>query len=324
MAASPLGSAGRRLVIALGGNAIIPAGQEGTYEQQAAITRETMKQVARLAADGFQVVMTHGNGPVVGNIVLRNDAGMAVHGIPPMPMFVCGADSQGGLGFMLQQTLQNELAELGLKVPVASVVTQVLVDRDDPAFGHPTKPIGPFYDEEQAQRLRDENGWTIVKDAGRGWRRVVPSPAPVEVIEWEAIRTLVEAGVLTIATGGGGVPVIRNDEDRLEGIDAVIDKDRASALLGGLIGADVLIIVTQVEKVCLHFGQPDEQALERLTADEAAALLAAGEFPAGSMGPKIESAITFLAAGGREVIITSPEHILTAVDGKRGTRIVPS
>jgi carbamate kinase len=324
MPASGGSKGGRRLVIALGGNAIIPKGMEGTYEQQAAITRQTMKQVARLAADGNQVVMTHGNGPVVGNIVLRNDAGMSVHGIPVMPMFVCGADSQGGLGFMLQQSLQNALSVLGLSIPVATVVTQVLVDRADPAFAEPVKPIGPFYDEEQARLLRDENGWTIVRDAGRGWRRVVPSPGPREVIELEAIRTLVEAGVLTIATGGGGVPVIRNDDGLLEGIDAVIDKDRASALLGGLIGAEVLIIVTQVEKVCVRFGQPDEKALDVMTLDEARNLLTEGEFPPGSMGPKIESAVSFLASGGQSVVITSPEHILGALAGDRGTTIIPA
>ncbi len=324
MAASTGTINGRRLVIALGGNAIIPVGQEGTYEQQAAITRATMKQVARLACDGNEVVVTFGNGPVVGNIVLRHDAGMAIHGIPPMPMFVCGADSQGGLGFMLQQALQNALTEMGRDIPVASVVTQVLVDREDPSFADPSKPIGPFYDEDQAQLLRDENGWTIIKDAGRGWRRVVPSPQPREVIEWEAIRTLVNAGVLTMAAGGGGVPVIRNAAGLLEGVDAVIDKDRASSLLGGLIGAEVLVLVTQVEKVCVRFGQPDQEALDRLTVDEAERLLAAGEFPRGSMGPKIEAAISFLAGGGQEAIITSTEHILGALAGKQGTRIVPA
>ncbi len=312
-----------RYVIALGGNAIIPAGLEGTYEQQEAITMATMKQVASMAADGHQIVMTHGNGPVVGNIVLRNDAGMAVHGIPIMPMFVCGADSQGGLGYMLQQSLQNALSEIGLETPVASVVTQVLVDADDAAFDNPTKPIGPFYDEEQAGLLRDENGWTIIKDAGRGWRRVVPSPEPREVVEWEAIRTLVNGGVITIATGGGGVPVIRDDRGFLSGVDAVIDKDRASALLARLIGADVLVIVTQVEKVCVRFGQPDEEALDVMTVEQAKRMLAEGEFPAGSMGPKIEAAVSFLSQGGKAVVITSPEYILDAVVGTRGTTIVP-
>jgi len=313
----------RRIVIALGGNAIIPVGQEGTWEQQSAITRRTMELVAQLAADGHQVVMTHGNGPVVGNIVLRCDAGMAVHGIPPMPMFVCGADSQGGLGFMLQQALQNALRRRGLSQPVAAVVTQVRVDAEDPALARPTKPIGPFYTEEEAERLRLENGWAVVKDAGRGWRRVVASPRPVEVVEWEAIRTLVQSGVLTIAVGGGGVPVVRRADGDLEGVDAVIDKDRASDLLGRLIGADTLAIITQVDKVCARYGKPDQEELDVLPAERAARLLAAGEFPAGSMGPKIEAALSFLAGGGREVVITSPELLLEALAGRGGTRIVP-
>lgn len=311
------------LVIALGGNAIIPVGQEGTYDQQMEITRATMEQVAELAAAGYKIVLTHGNGPVVGNIVLRNDAGMALHGIQPMPMFVCGADSQGGLGFMLQQALQNELHRQSLKVPVATVVTQVLVDGKDPAFDKPTKPIGPFYDEQGAERVRAENGWTLVMDAGRGYRRVVPSPQPREVVEWEAIKTLVDAGVLTIATGGGGVPVVRDEAGMLRGCDAVIDKDRASDLLGRLIGADVLVIITQVAQVCARFGQPDEEALAVLPVSRARQMLADGEFPVGSMGPKIEAAVSFLAAGGQEVLITSPENLLAAVRGEAGTRVVP-
>jgi len=313
----------KRLVIALGGNAIIPVGEEGTFAQQMAITSETMKKVASLAADGHQIVMTHGNGPVVGNIVLRNDAGMALHGIPAMPMFVCGADSQGGLGFMLQQALQNALHDLRLKIPVAAVVTQVLVERHDPAFDRPTKPIGPFYEEADAKQLRRENGWTVVMDAGRGYRRVVPSPQPVEVIEWAAIKALVDAGVLVIATGGGGVPVTRDEAGHLCGCDAVIDKDRASDLLARLIGADILVIITQVARVCLRFGTDQEESLAVLPASQAEELLASGEFPEGSMGPKIEAALSFLGAGGQEVIITSPEHLLDAVAGKHGTRIVP-
>jgi carbamate kinase len=312
----------KRIVIALGGNAIIPVGQEGTYVQQMVITAETMNQVAQLADAGYQVVMTHGNGPVVGNIVLRNDAGMALHGIPPMPMFVCGADSQGGLGYMLQQALQNALTKRGMKTPVASIVTQVLVDENDPAFANPTKPIGPFYDEEGAQKMRAENGWTIVKDANRGYRRVVPSPMPVEVIEWEAIKTLVASGALVIATGGGGVPVLRDADGMLSGCDAVIDKDRASDLLGQLIEADALLIITQVDQVFARFGQPDEEALDVLTASRAQKMLDDGEFPVGSMGPKIEAAISFLANGGKEVMITSPQYLLDAVSHKAGTRII--
>jgi carbamate kinase len=313
----------RRFVIALGGNAIIPAGQDGTYAQQVAVTRQTMAQVAELAAAGHEIVLTHGNGPVVGNIVLRNEAGMAIHGIPPMPMFVCGADSQGGLGFMLQQSLQNALRERGLDIPVAAVVTQVLVDQQDPAFAKPTKPIGPFYDERGAQRLRDENGWTLVMDAGRGYRRVVPSPQPIEVIEWRAIKALLDAGVLTIAGGGGGVPVVRDKQGLLQGCDAVIDKDRASVLLGRLIAADVLAIITSVAQVYAHFGTERQEALDILPVSRAQQMLADGEFPSGSMGPKIEAAIAFLAGGGREVVITSSEHLLKALARDAGTRIVP-
>ncbi len=314
----------RRFVIALGGNAILPVGLEGTFAQQLDITRKTMDTVAMLAGQGHEIVMTHGNGPVVGNIVLRCDAGQALHGIPAMPMFVCGADSQGGLGFMLQQALQNSLKAAGLNYPVASVITQVRVDASDPAFDNPTKPIGPFYAEQQAEEVRAETGWTVVKDAGRGWRRVVPSPKPIEVMEYEAIKAMADAGVLVIAVGGGGIPVVINDAGELEGVDAVIDKDRASDLLGRLIGADTLVIITQVDKVYTRFGQPDQEALDVLTAERAQQMLDNGEFPAGSMGPKIESAVSFLAGGGREVIITSPEEFLNSVEGKGGTRIVPA
>lgn len=314
---------GRRLVIALGGNAIIPAGRKGTYEEQVDLTSRTMDQVAELAGEGNQIVLTHGNGPIVGNIVLRNDAGLSVHGIPPMPLYVCGADSQGGIGFMIQQALQNSLRARGLHRPVAAVVTQVTVDRDDPAFRKPTKPIGPFYDEARAAQMRREYGWTIVEDAGRGWRRVVPSPQPREVVEWEAIQALIEKGAIAIAVGGGGVPVTRDADGDLVGVDAVIDKDRASALLAGLIGADALAIITSVDRVYLRFGRPDAEALDVLPAGRAAELLAAGEFPAGSMGPKIESALAFLGGGGREVVITDPESLHRALHGRAGTRIVP-
>ncbi len=313
----------RRMVIALGGNAILPVGKRGTFDEQVDVTRETMDQVAQLAARGHAIVMSHGNGPVVGNIVLRGDAGEQLHGIPAMPMFVCGADSQGGLGFLIQQALRNSLLQVGLDRTVASVVTQVRVDPEDTAFAHPTKPIGPFYDEEQARLLEQENGWTVVQDAGRGWRRVVPSPRPLEVVEWPAIKALLDAGVLVIAVGGGGIPVIREAGGGLRGVDAVIDKDRASDLLGRLVGADTLMIVTQIERVFVRFGQPDAEALDVLPASRARALLEAGEFPAGSMGPKIESALGFLDSGGREVIITDPASILAAVAGQAGTRIVP-
>ncbi|MDY0109157.1 MAG: carbamate kinase [Candidatus Krumholzibacteria bacterium] len=313
----------RRFVIALGGNAILPVGKRGTFEEQVAVTQQTMAQVAQLAVAGHEIVMSHGNGPVVGNIVLRGDAGEQLHGIPAMPMFVCGADSQGGLGFLIQQALRNALLAAGIDRPVATIVTQVTVDPHDPAFARPTKPIGPFYDEAQARLLEQENNWTVVQDAGRGWRRVVPSPRPLAVVEWPAIKALLDAGVLVIAVGGGGIPVVREPNGQLHGVDAVIDKDRASDLLGRLVGADTLMIVTQIEKVFVRFGQPDAEALEILPASRARRLLAAGEFPAGSMGPKIESALGFLANGGREVIITDPVSILAAVAGRAGTRILP-
>jgi carbamate kinase len=313
----------RRFVIALGGNAILPVGKRGTFAEQVEVTRETMQQVAQLAADGHEIVMSHGNGPVVGNIVLRGDAGEQLHGIPAMPMFVCGADSQGGLGFLIQQALRNALLGVGLDRAVATVVTQVTVDPRDPAFANPTKPIGPFYDEAQARLLEQENGWTVVQDSGRGWRRVVPSPHPLEVVEWPAIKALLDAGILVIAVGGGGIPVVREDDGQLRGVDAVIDKDRASDLLGRLVKADTLMIVTQIDKVQVRFGQPDAESLDVLEASRARQLLADGEFPPGSMGPKIEAALGFLDQGGREVIITDPPSLLAAVQGHAGTRIIP-
>jgi carbamate kinase len=319
----PPAAANRRFVIALGGNAIIPVGQRGLYAEQLALTRHTMDQVAELAAQGHGIVMTHGNGPVVGNIVLRNDAGEQLHGIPPMPMYVCGADSQGGIGYMIQQALQNALRARGIERAVASVVTQVRVDPHDPAFAQPTKFIGPYYDAAQAETLQRELGWRVREDKSRGWRRVVPSPQPVQVIEWPAIKALIDAGVIAVAVGGGGVPVARGADGELYGVDAVIDKDRASDLLGRLIGADTLVIITQIDRVYKRFGESDQEAVEHLPAASARRLLEAGEFPPGSMGPKIEAALSFLRGGGREVVITDASSLLAAIDGRAGTRIVP-
>ena len=310
-----------RFVIALGGNALIPVGKKGTYDDQYQITKGTMHQVAELSKAGHQIVITHGNGPVVGNIFLRNDAGYEKYGIVPMPLFVCGADSQGGLGYMIQQNLQNAMFLQGLDTAVATVITQVLVDRDDPAFANPTKPIGPFYSAEQAEKVAKDFGWDVKEDAGRGWRRVVPSPMPKEVIEFKAIQGLLDAGVLAIACGGGGVPVARCEKGKIEGIDAVIDKDLASELLAELIEADTFVIITQVDRVYRNYGKPDQEGLDRLTSDEARRMYDAGEFPAGSMGPKIESALKFLAAGGKQVIITDPENLSSALRGECGTII---
>ncbi len=310
----------RCLLLALGGNAIIPPGGAGTIEEQVAITETTMAQVVAGLDATTRLVLTHGNGPVVGNIVLRNEA--ARDTIPPMPLDVCGADSQGGLGYMIQQVLKNTLASTGGKREVITVITQVRVDEHDPAFAAPTKPIGPFYRREAADRLRAIRGWQMIEDSGRGYRRVVPSPQPLEIIESDAIRALVAAGVVVIAAGGGGIPVIRRADGALAGVEAVIDKDRSAAVLARTVGADVLVIVTAVDRVAINYKTPQQRDLEVLTADDARRYLEAGEFPAGSMGPKIESAIEFLAAGGSEAIITSPRVLGLALAGRHGTRLV--
>ncbi len=310
------------MLVALGGNAIIPPDRTGTIEEQIAITERTMAEVAAVLDPGTRLVVTHGNGPVVGNIVLRNEAARAT--IPPMPLDVCGADSQGGLGYMIQQVMQNVLRRAGKAHEVATVVTQVRVDAGDPAFQRPTKPIGPFYRREAADRLRVTRGWPMIEDSGRGYRRVVPSPEPLEIIEIGAIRGLLERDVVAIAAGGGGIPVVRQADGSLVGVEAVIDKDRTAAVLARALGIDRLVIVTGVDRVAIGFGTPEQRDLAELAADEARKYLDAGEFPAGSMGPKIEAAIEFLAGGGREAIITSPNTLGLALAGKHGTWIVPA
>jgi carbamate kinase len=315
-----MSASSRRVLITLGGNAILPARGTGTFEEQCAITRLTMEPVAALIRDGARVVLSHGNGPIVGNILIRNEA--ARDQIPPMPLDVCGADSQGGIGYMMQQSLQNELKRLGITdVPVATVVTQVVVDEKDPAFRRPTKPIGPFYTQERARLLAREKGWTIVEDAGRGYRRVVPSPRPLEVIEIAAIRQVVESGGVVIAAGGGGIPVSRQWDGSLHGVEAVIDKDLAGSLLARLLGCEQLVIITAVDRVALHFGTPEQRDLDEAAPDQFAKWMEEGHFPAGSMRPKIQSAIEFVQGGGREAVITSPAMLLEALAGKAGTRI---
>jgi carbamate kinase len=310
----------RRVLITLGGNAILPAGGTGTFEEQCAITRLTMEPVAALIRDGARVVLSHGNGPIVGNILIRNEA--ARDQIPPMPLDVCGADSQGGIGYMMQQSLQNELKRLGLAdVTVATVVTQVVVDEKDPAFRRPTKPIGPFYTQERARTLAREKGWTVVEDAGRGYRRVVPSPRPLEVIEIAAIRNIVESGGVPIAAGGGGIPVARQWDGSLHGVEAVIDKDLAGSLLARLLGCEQLVIITAVDRVALHYGTPQQRELDEATPQQLSRWMEEGHFPPGSMGSKIQSAIEFVQGGGTEAVVTSPEKLLDALAGRAGTRI---
>ncbi len=307
-------------VIALGGNAIIPTTGSGTIEEQRELTATSMRQVADLILGGRRVIITHGNGPIVGNIVERNEA--VKDRIPPMPLDVCGADSQGGIGYMIQQSLRNELVACGAPREVVAVVSQVVVAPDDGAFDHPTKPIGPFYGETDAAGLMRDKGWKMVMDANRGWRRVVPSPRPLEIIEAQTISNLLKAGTVVIAVGGGGVPVVRRD-GRLVGVEAVVDKDRASAVLAKMVGAERLIILTSVPEVYVRFGMPDQRALGTVRLSEIKKYEDAGEFPPGSMGPKIEAAIDFIVAGGRHVIISDAAKLLEACDGSVGTHILP-
>lgn len=308
------------LVITLGGNAVLPVGKSGSIDEQFELTRASMSHVAALSKAGVRLVLSHGNGPIVGNIVIRNEC--ASHLVTPMPLFICGADSQGGIGFMIQNALRNELHLAGSSQTVVSLVTQVEVDPGDPAFANPSKPIGPFYREDEARVMIEQKGWTMNEDAGRGWRRVVPSPEPKRIVEWEAIKKLVDAGILTISTGGGGIPVRMNREGLLKGVDAVIDKDLAAVVLGASLGATSLIFITGVRKVAIGYGTPEQRDLDLISSAELKDYQAAGEFPAGSMGPKMEAALRFLEQGGREVIVCSPEDLGAALDGKAGTRII--
>jgi carbamate kinase len=310
----------RLAVIAIGGNSLISDPRHQTVSDQYETTRTATRYIADLIDSGYRVVITHGNGPQVGFILLRSEAAKKV--IHELPVDSAGADTQGGIGYHIQQTLGNELKRRGTLRTVVTVVTQVLVDNDDPCFEAPNKPIGVFYSADEAEKLTKERGWTLMEDSGRGWRRVVPSPCPKEIIEFDAIDTLVEAGVLVIAVGGGGIPVFQNSEGNLEGVAAVIDKDRASALLGAQLGAEDLIISTAVDKVCLNFGSPDEQTLDQCTLAEMKSYLAEGHFAPGSMQPKIEAAIQFLEDGGERVVICSPANIAAAAAGEHGTTIV--
>lgn len=310
---------GRRVVVALGGNAILQPGQVGTFEEQLFNVDGAMRRIAALVEDGWHVVLTHGNGPQVGNLLIQN--AVAAKTVAPMPMDVCGAMSQGQIGYMAAQTLANHLRKRRLDVPVVTLVTQVAVDPKDKAFARPSKPVGPFYSEAEARKMMLEDGLTMREDAGRGWRRVVPSPEPREIVELEAIRDLVEAGVLVVCSGGGGVPVVRS-RGALSGIDAVIDKDLAAALLARELGADALLVLTDVPKAYVHYGTPQQTALDTVTAGEMRAYAAEGHFKAGSMGPKVEACLRFVDAGG-ESVIASLTEVGPALAGRAGTHIVP-
>ncbi|HDH09337.1 MAG TPA: carbamate kinase [Chloroflexi bacterium] len=308
-------------VVAIGGNSLIKDKEHQTVPDQFATTRETCVHIASMIEQGWDVVITHGNGPQVGFVLLRSE--LASHVLHTVPLDSCGADTQGSIGYMIQQSLYNEFLKRGMKKRAVTVVTQVVVDKDDPAFQNPTKPIGPFYTEEEAKRLAAERGWIVRDDAGRGWRRVVPSPIPQEIVEQEAIKALIEQGFVVIGVGGGGIPVVRQEDGSLRGVEAVIDKDYASSLLASGIGADLFLISTAVEKVALNYGKPNQVWLDRMTLAEAKRYLSEGHFPPGSMGPKIKAIIQFLEKGGKEALITSPENIERALAGETGTRIVP-
>ncbi|MCL5046132.1 MAG: carbamate kinase [Actinobacteria bacterium] len=309
------------VVIAVGGNSLIRDAKHQSIADQLACARETAVHIAGLVRDGWRVVVTHGNGPQVGFSLLRSEAASEI--LDPVPLDACGADTQGTIGYLLQQSLANEFARLGSQRSVATVITQVVVDPADPAFQKPSKPIGPFYTEVKARRYQAEKGWDMVEDSGRGYRRVVASPEPREIVELSAIQALLDANLTVIAVGGGGIPVVRGEDGELAGTAAVIDKDLASSLLASKLGADLFIVSTAVEKVSLNYNKPGEVRLDRMTVGEAEAYLAAGQFPPGSMGPKVRAAIRFLKNGGKEVLITRPEALGAAVTGESGTRIVP-
>jgi carbamate kinase len=311
-------------VVAIGGNSLIKDEKRKSVEDQYEAARETTFHIADMIEAGWDVAIGHGNGPQVGFILRRSEIAAKVEGMHEVPLDVCGADSQGAIGYSLQQTLQNELYRRGIKKSVATVVTQVLVDKNDAAFKNPSKPIGSFMDEAEGKRRQTELGWSVVEDAGRGWRRVVASPLPKEVVELEAVKALVDAGTIVITVGGGGIPVIDVGDHEYQGVAAVIDKDFASSLLARLLNADLFLISTAVEKVAINFGKPEQQWLDRMTLAEAKAYLAEGiHFAKGSMAPKIQAIIWFLENGGKQALITNPENIGRALKGETGTWIVP-
>jgi carbamate kinase len=308
-------------VVAIGGNSLVRPGEHGGFEEQRRNLLATCEGIAAVLAAGYRVAVTHGNGPQVGDALLRSE--LAASQVEPVPLDVCVAETQGSIGYLLQQSLPEALQRHGVRRPVVTVVTQVLVSRRDPSFRNPTKPVGPFYGRGEAERRRDALGWHMVEDAHRGYRRVVPSPRPKEIIELPNIRAALATDALVIACGGGGIPVVLC-QDRLVGIDAVIDKDLTSSLLASEIEAELFLISTSVDRVTVDYGTSSERPLEHLSASDAGRYLRQGQFPSGSMGPKIEAALGYIERGGKLVIITSPERIAEALHGRAGTRIAPA
>jgi carbamate kinase len=311
----------RRIVVAFGGNALIKKGQEGTQWEQVGNAEETARMLLPLARDGHDLVLVHGNGPQVGNILIQVEE--AVNKVPPLSLDVCVAASEGSIAYMLEVALVNAFRRERLRRHVVALVTEVIVDQGDPGFRRPTKPIGPFYTRFRADFLIHKQGWNMVEDAGRGWRKVVPSPRPLEVLQMPVLKEAIDAGHLVIAGGGGGIPVYRAEDGALKGVEAVIDKDYTASLIATGIEADLLVILTGVDQVSLNFGRADETRLRRMSVTEARAHLEAGQFPEGSMGPKVRAGVEFVERSGREVLITSAPRLAQAVRGRTGTRIVP-
>jgi len=308
-------------VVAFGGNALLRPEDRGTQEEQIARAKQAARWLAEIVRHGYKLIVVHGNGPQVGNILIQAEE--ASTKIPPQSLDVAVAQTEGSIGFMLQQAIRNRLESIGLKGDVATVLTEVEVDVNDVAFKRPTKPIGPFFTRYRAEALERDLGWTMREDSGRGWRHVVPSPRPLHILNVNTIARMVDTASVVMAAGGGGIPVVRGRDGQWRGIEAVIDKDFASALLAKELSADIFIILTGVAKVAIDFGKPTETQLDRMTIAEAEKHLAAGQFPVGSMGPKIEAAIQFVRAGGREVLITDVEHVREAISGNDGTVVTP-
>ncbi len=310
----------RRLaLIAFGGNALLPETQRGVQDEQEKNAEKAARLIVHIVRKGYELIIVHGNGPQVGNLLIQMEE--AVTKIPPYTLDICNAMTEGSMGFMLERAITNELRRRSIDKDVITLITPVLVDRHDPAFEKPTKPVGPFYTRYRAQQLAREKKWTMVEDAGRGYRKVVPSPKPIDIVPKWIIHDLVEAGRIVIAAGGGGIPVILNNRGLYEGVEAVIDKDYASSLIAREVKADLFIILTGIEKVYIDFGKPSQRESPGLTIAEAEALLDEGQFPPGSMGPKIRAAIEYIRAGGREVLITDAAHLKAALIGRAGTRI---
>ncbi|WHY67641.1 carbamate kinase [Neobacillus sp. SuZ13] len=314
---------GKLVIVAIGGNSLVRDNGRDTVQDQYEAVCETAVNIADMVAEGFSVVVTHGNGPQVGFGLRRSEIANEVTGMPVVPLVNCGADTQGGIGYQIQQALINEFAKRSINKKVATVITQVEVSIDDPNFKNPTKPVGAFFTLEQAEEMKKEHpDWSFIEDSGRGYRRVVPSPKPINIVEKDAIKTLIDAGFVVIAVGGGGIPVVRNNNNAFEGIDAVIDKDFATSLLAEQVQAETLIITTGVSRVCINFGKPNQKALEKITFEETKQYVLENHFPPGSMLPKIEASLSFLEKNGSRVIITNPESLKEAINEGAGTHIV--